>query len=87
MKSNREQLLDDIGFEWDATDNRVNLKNDKWDAMFQQLTAFQDAHGHVDVPQAAGDTQELAICLNAQRFKARRDKLRSVGVRFEKKYK
>ncbi len=43
----QKQQLTEMGFDWNPSDTA-------WEAMFAQLTAFKNEHGHTDVPQRSG---------------------------------
>ena len=57
----REQALNDIGFDWDPITNR-------WERMFKELLEFRARHGHVDVSQKSREYPKLAAWVAKQRF-------------------
>ena len=81
--------LDEIGFHWGFTPDPFKEKelDESWEANFAKLKAFQEEHGHFDVPLES-DTKELGIWVRVQRHqeKLRKDKKSSpmTSARFKK---
>lgn len=57
----REQALNNIGFDWDPITNR-------WERMFKELLEFRARYGHVDVAQKSREHPKLAAWVAKQRF-------------------
>jgi superfamily II DNA or RNA helicase len=65
ISKDRIQLLDEIGFVWDALDFR-------WEKMFQELCAYKTLHGHLNMPTAS---EGLGSWVHIQRRAKRQGKL------------
>jgi hypothetical protein len=60
LESDREAMLNEIQFTWDA-------QNVKWDVFFQKLVEFRSRFGHSDVPQNWKEDPTLGIWVRTQR--------------------
>ena len=61
LSDERRAALDSIGFPW-----RLWTKK-SWDERIEQLRAFKDEHGHVNVPIRRNEKQSLATWVDEQR--------------------
>ena len=60
MTRERQELLDSIGFEWNAHEA-------SWDERFKELQIFKSRHGHCDVPTRDKENPKLSIWVKSQR--------------------
>ena len=60
MTKERQDLLDSIGFEWNAHEA-------SWDERFKELQIFKRRHGHCDVPTRDKENPKLSIWVKSQR--------------------
>lgn len=62
IRPERKKLLDDIDFVWkvDVYDAKSSLHQQHFDAMFDRLVAFQNTHGHTQVPFRYPEDPELS---------------------------
>lgn len=60
LTEERIRLLDDIGFVWD-------LQATDWFKRYEELVAFKNMHGHVDIPHKFPSNQSLSNWIRTQR--------------------
>ena len=58
LAAQREQRLEHAGFVWEALES-------EWEQKFQELLAFQQKHGHCQVPRGNTKAQCLSYCWEA----------------------
>ena len=86
LSEERIARLDSIGFEWHSSRSRAWLHADVWSDTFAHLVAWQEEHGHANVP-ASHRENALGKWVQRQRHAyhtgtlapARREKLESIG--------
>jgi superfamily II DNA or RNA helicase len=71
ISEDRIRLLDEIGFVWDARDFR-------WEAMFKELSAYKEVHGHLNMPTTSTG---LGSWVHIQRRAKRHGKLPEEKIR------
>lgn len=68
MTTEQASLLDELGFRWDARD-------EKWAENFEELKKFKTQYGHCEVGLIAGDNDKLLSWVSVQRSSQARGKL------------
>lgn len=76
MKPEQKARLDALGFEWEPpgwhTDALLQIQEAQWQSKYEQLTAFNMAHGHSRVPKNWKENPALGQWLQKQRSKFRK---------------
>jgi len=76
LQPGRENLLNEIGFCWQAVAGQRT-----WDSHFAELLSFKERHGHCDVPVHDPQNHSLGTWVTNQRTKMKRGKLSEEQVR------
>ena len=76
LQPGRENLLNEIGFCWQAVPGQQS-----WDSHFAELLLFKEQHGHCDVPVHDPQNRSLGTWVINQRTKMKRGKLSEEQVR------
>ncbi|MFZ4596312.1 MAG: helicase associated domain-containing protein, partial [Verrucomicrobiaceae bacterium] len=74
LSQERIGLLEAIGFQWAVRDAS---NEDVWDARFQQLIAYKEAHGNCNVPSEWSENAQLGHWVNHQRGYLKRGDMES----------
>ena len=61
LSSQRILKLEKLDFAW-------SIRQTGWETMFQRLKAYQEEHGHLEIPVSDSDNRDLRQWLNEQRF-------------------
>jgi hypothetical protein len=73
LDPDRQEMLEDIGFEWVLFERRANVP---WEEIFSLLEEFKKREGHCNVPQLhKEDGNKLGVWVNAQRQHKKKEKL------------
>ena len=68
MSLERVNILNNIGFVWDASDkSAANKDDDAWMRMFEKLMEYKEQHGDCLVPKRYEDNRKLGRWVSAQR--------------------
>mmetsp|Transcript_4446 Transcript_4446/g.6804 ORF Transcript_4446/g.6804 Transcript_4446/m.6804 type:complete len:163 (-) Transcript_4446:49-537(-) len=67
MTPRRLQILNYIGFVWDAMDSRCRWDDDGWMRMFEELIEYKKKHGNCLVPSEYKGNPKLGRWVSAQR--------------------
>jgi hypothetical protein len=67
MTQERMDLLNSIGFIWDARCNETTLYNSTWNLRLDQLKNFHERNGHFMIPSRDQSFKELATWVKTQR--------------------
>lgn len=60
LNDERQATLEKLGFVWGS-------HSSAWEVRFQELSEFQEFHGHANVPKSYKQSQQLAIWVKSQR--------------------
>lgn len=74
LSKEREDKLNELGFEWDVV-------NTNWEKNYQSLVAFKNAMGHCNVPMKWPANENLSKWVSNQRSKMARGKLTAERVK------
>eukprot|EP00816_Leptocylindrus_hargravesii_P002754 CAMPEP_0196814026 /NCGR_PEP_ID=MMETSP1362-20130617/40882_1 /TAXON_ID=163516 /ORGANISM="Leptocylindrus danicus, Strain CCMP1856" /LENGTH=123 /DNA_ID=CAMNT_0042190511 /DNA_START=515 /DNA_END=886 /DNA_ORIENTATION=- len=67
MTPRRLQILNYIGFVWDAMDSRCRWDDDGWMRMFEELTKYKEKHSNCLVPRKYEGNPKLGNGVSNQR--------------------
>jgi uncharacterized protein YbgA (DUF1722 family) len=77
MRSDRKELLDEIGFDWKADADHNLIQNDKlWHQQHEKLVEFKRKTGHCMVPRSHKENKSLGKWVNKQRNNHNNNKMR-----------
>ena len=89
MTPHRVNILNNIGFVWDASD-KIGFKKDNegWMQMFEQLMEYKEKHGDFLVPQVYEGNPKLGKWVSRQRYFYHRTKMgKSTRMTEERQHK
>lgn len=91
MSISRKEMLDSINFSWSS--KIQEQEEQRWEEKFQQLKAFKEKNGHLNVSTIDPEYHQLSIWIEKQRQKEKempsenRDKLNAINFRWKRQIK